>query len=63
VNTPSICTLSCGNGVIDGGENCDDNRLPANGDGCSITCQEEPGFACVGSPSLCGPETCGDGVV
>jgi cysteine-rich repeat protein len=43
--TPA-CTLNtnncslCGNGVIDAGENCDDNNT-MSGDGCSPTCQIE----------------------
>ncbi|MGI9019268.1 MAG: hypothetical protein ACR2G3_00975 [Solirubrobacterales bacterium] len=26
-----------------------------SGDGCSATCQIEPGYACTGSPSVCTP--------
>ena len=39
------CTVSCGNGNIETGEQCDDGNL-VNGDGCSSTCQIEPGFTC-----------------
>ncbi len=46
VNPPS-----CGNGVMEGNEQCDDGNL-VNGDGCSSTCQTE-------SPS----ERCGDGII
>jgi cysteine-rich repeat protein len=58
----SAClTAICGNGVVDPGETCDDgNQL--DGDGCSSTCQEEPGFTCTGSPSTC-VTTCGDGII
>ncbi|HEX5063336.1 MAG TPA: DUF4215 domain-containing protein, partial [Kofleriaceae bacterium] len=31
-------------------------------DGCSATCNIEPGFSCTGTPSVCTPN-CGDGVV
>lgn len=37
------CTeAGCGDGTIDSGENCDDGNL-INGDGCSSSCQVEPG--------------------
>ena len=43
----------CGNGVIDGGETCDDGNTNA-GDGCSATCQTEHCYICTaGSPSRC----------
>jgi cysteine-rich repeat protein len=53
--------LGCGNGRPDGDESCDDGGTAA-GDGCSATCDEEPGFNCVGQPSVCSSD-CGDGVV
>lgn len=53
----------CGNGVFEFGEQCDDNNPPANGDGCSTTCQVEPGFNCSGVPSVCVSNVCGDGIV
>lgn len=37
---PSIDLEVCGNGVIEGGEQCDDGNL-VDGDGCSATCQAE----------------------
>ncbi|HXN33968.1 MAG TPA: DUF4215 domain-containing protein, partial [Polyangiaceae bacterium] len=54
----------CGDGVINGTEQCDDgNTTPA--DGCSASCRLEPGFACVTSMtvpnSVCHKTTCGDG--
>lgn len=54
---------SCGNGTIDAGEMCDDGDS-AGGDGCSATCEIEPGFTCVGEPSSCGRmnDFDGDGV-
>ncbi len=36
---------SCGNGQLDEGEQCDDGNR-RNGDGCSSTCQLEPGWFC-----------------
>ena len=46
----------CGNGVIEGGEQCDDNNT-VTGDGCSnVTCLVEDHFECrhnVTSPSVC----------
>lgn len=43
----------CGNGTLETGETCDDgNTTP--GDGCSATCEPEPGFECTPtSPSSC----------
>lgn len=52
---------ACGDGEIaPGTEGCDDANAEA-GDGCSDTCEEEPGFQCVGRPSVC-TSTCGDGI-
>jgi cysteine-rich repeat protein len=52
----------CGNGFIEGAEQCDDDDLD-NADGCSSTCQIENGFQCSGEPSVCTPipEIC-DGI-
>ena len=36
---------ACGNSILDPGEQCDDGN-GAPGDGCSDTCQVEPGFEC-----------------
>ncbi|MFH0770167.1 MAG: myxococcus cysteine-rich repeat containing protein [Candidatus Peregrinibacteria bacterium] len=44
----------CGNGIRETGETCDDGN-GADEDGCSGLCQHEPGFSCVGSPSVCTP--------
>jgi cysteine-rich repeat protein len=43
---------TCGNGVLEGTETCDDGNLAA-GDGCSSVCAVEAGFACAGQPSSC----------
>jgi fibro-slime domain-containing protein len=48
--------------VLDPGEQCDD-RNTASGDGCSSTCQIEPGWSCIGSPSVCTKTVCGNGIV
>jgi cysteine-rich repeat protein len=49
---------SCGNGIIESGEACDDG-CNANYDGCSISCQEEPGYTCegMGTGSCCWDDT------
>jgi cysteine-rich repeat protein len=55
---------ACGNGTIDSGEQCDDAQdTPADGDGCSASCQIESCYSCGGSPSSCTPNTdpCDDG--
>ncbi len=47
------CTLAaCGDGSVAPTEDCDDANLRA-GDGCSPTCEIEPGFSCSGAPSSC----------
>jgi cysteine-rich repeat protein len=50
----------CGDGNIDGNEECDDGHAAANGDGCSISCIVEPGWECPGTPSVCVADRCGD---
>jgi cysteine-rich repeat protein len=59
-----LCTtVTCGNGVLDAGETCDQgNNNQANGDGCNSSCQTEAGFTCAGTPSVCTPN-CGNGVI
>jgi uncharacterized repeat protein (TIGR01451 family) len=42
----------CGNGLIEGAEECDDGGR-VSGDGCSSACLVEPGWTCVGEPSVC----------
>jgi fibro-slime domain-containing protein len=39
------CATGCGNANVDPGEQCDDGNL-FDMDGCSSTCEEEPGFVC-----------------
>jgi cysteine-rich repeat protein len=47
---------ACGDGVVSSSimEQCDDGNMSST-DGCSDTCQIEPGFACSGTPSVCLP--------
>ena len=40
----------CGDGIVAGNEECDDGNL-VNGDGCTITCLIEDGFACTSGPA------------
>uniref|UniRef100_A0A3Q1GST4 Pappalysin 2 n=1 Tax=Acanthochromis polyacanthus TaxID=80966 RepID=A0A3Q1GST4_9TELE len=42
----------CGDGLIQGTEECDDSNL-LDGDGCSKKCHKEVGFNCNGEPSQC----------
>ena len=53
---------TCGNGLLEIAEACDDGDLDA-GDGCNAVCRTEAGWACGGlSPSFCSP-ACGDGAL
>ena len=55
---------TCGNGVVEAPETCDDGDLD-NGDGCSSTCGVEAGFFCQGTmPTVCAPPeiNCSDGI-
>jgi cysteine-rich repeat protein len=58
----SDCSLPrCGDGVVDGAEQCDDGNA-TNCDGCSVNCVAEPGIACgdgIPEPSCAQP--CDDG--
>lgn len=61
---PSVCTLKCGNGLVEDNEVCDDgdrDRL----DGCDQNCQVEANWTC--GPNGSGGSTCvrncGNGVV
>ena len=44
--------LTCGNGLIEVGETCDDGNT-SNNDGCSSVCGIENGWQCSGEPSVC----------
>ena len=53
----SLLSASCGNGVLDVDEDCDDGNTTA-GDGCSAQCSIEPGYTCSGTPSVCSATKC-----
>ena len=64
------CTPICGNGKVELGKQCDDGVSPdkktgptAIDDGCSATCETEPGWSCAGSPSVCTKAVCGNGIL
>jgi len=58
-------SLSCGNGVLDPFEPCDDGNTDS-GDGCDSGCGVEPCYSCSGEPSTCAPlgdgSACDDGL-
>ncbi|MEZ4293474.1 MAG: DUF4215 domain-containing protein [Polyangiaceae bacterium] len=55
---PNQCVDSiCGNGTIEGAEECDDQNTLSN-DGCSSDCLVEESFECTGEPSNCDPAPC-----
>jgi cysteine-rich repeat protein len=45
---------TCGDGLIEPGETCDDGNT-TSGDGCSSTCQTEIAYSCTDEPSVCSP--------
>lgn len=58
-------TTWCGDGRVQGGEQCDDGNVVDVGDGCTASCAVEPGWACTqpaAAPSTC-QQTCGDGTI
>jgi fibro-slime domain-containing protein len=62
---PSACPIppGCGNGTLDGDEECDDGNT-SSGDGCSLACRLETGFVCPTPGSACiSTVVCGDGKV
>jgi cysteine-rich repeat protein len=50
--TNSPTAQVCGNGKVEGTENCDDGNT-INGDGCTGVCTTEQGYQCTGAPSVC----------
>jgi len=50
----------CGDGILEEGEECDDDNVEA-GDGCDGECRVEEGWYCSGEPSVCETQ-CGDGI-
>jgi cysteine-rich repeat protein len=59
--TGGVLEPGCGNGVVEDAETCDDGGNIGN-DGCSSSCQIEPGYSCIDEPSDCAVR-CGDGVI
>ncbi|HEX7506611.1 MAG TPA: DUF4215 domain-containing protein [Polyangia bacterium] len=62
---PNNCPIpaGCGNGTLDGDEECDDGNT-VSGDGCSLACRQETGFNCPKPGSACiSTVVCGDGHV
>ncbi|HEV8547866.1 MAG TPA: DUF4215 domain-containing protein, partial [Polyangiaceae bacterium] len=57
---PCILVPQCGNGAVEGAEECDDGAT-TSGDGCSSTCRQEPGFLCETPGKPCRKTMCGDG--
>lgn len=58
----TTCRLpGCGDGVVDGGEECDDGNTTSC-DGCDVLCRSEPGLVCGDgiANAACG-QTCDDG--
>jgi cysteine-rich repeat protein len=56
--------IACGEGQLDGEEECDDGDTNP-GDGCDAACAQEDGFDCdtLVEPTVCVPIVCGDGLV
>ncbi|MFN0251444.1 MAG: DVUA0089 family protein, partial [Kofleriaceae bacterium] len=63
VTVIAFAASTCGNDVVDPGEECDDTNT-AGGDGCDARCNIEPGYVCEeadeNSPSVC-ELACGNG--
>ena len=54
--------MTCGNGLKDTNETCDDNNTLSE-DGCSSICEVETGYTCSSDfPSVCTTK-CSDGIV
>jgi len=48
----SLCTNTCGDGIKNGVDSCDDGNQTSQ-DGCSASCRVETGWSCSGTPSRC----------
>lgn len=60
---PDSITMTCGNGVMDSGESCDDGNT-ANRDGCNRVCQIEANYVCATPGQACVFQAkCGDQTV
>lgn len=60
-DAPDSVEAHCADGVISGGETCDDANL-LNGDGCNSQCQVEAGYQCPAPGQRCIALGCGDGI-
>jgi cysteine-rich repeat protein len=58
-NFEPCADVVCGDGVVNGTEQCDDDET-VPGDGCGSNCVLETGFACSGQPSTCAELLDGD---
>ncbi|MHC4697179.1 MAG: DUF4215 domain-containing protein [Planctomycetota bacterium] len=58
----NVSAYVCGNGLVEPGEECDDDNTQG-GEGCSSTCMVENGWECTGEPSACTEIVCGDGLL
>ena len=54
VAIPDVAPSVCGNGIVEGSEQCDDGNA-ADGDGCSAACQVEPCYTCPDPGQACMP--------
>ena len=54
--------MICGDGVLQGTEQCDDGNTSAKVDGCSATCKLDPGWVCPLPGTACSAAKCGDGI-
>lgn len=52
----NICSSTCGDGVKDDFESCEDGNI-IDGDGCSSICDTESGYSCTGG-SFSNVDTC-----
>ncbi len=57
---PPCLKISCGDGIVEASEQCDDKNT-VSGDGCSATCEIEPDFYCATPGQPCVAVVCGDG--
>jgi fibro-slime domain-containing protein len=62
VDLPGNITMTCGNGMQDPGESCDDGNK-VGGDGCTPLCQVESGWICPQVGACTRNVVCGDGMV
>ena len=62
LGAPSVCSITCGDGVKAASEQCDNG----NQTGCKTGCVPDLGFTCIGAlgtPSVCFPKSCGNSIL